>query len=94
MFQVTGEVINLFTSPASEKYEESYKVQILGENQLQDGQVKKEMLTLSVPRTVYDSLQGSTGRMLTFPIGFYVKAGQLVTYFPKAGRVALGTSAA
>ena len=94
MFQVTGEVINLFKSPASEKYEESYKVQILGENQLQDGQVKKEMLTLNVPRPVYDSLQGSTGRTVTLPIGFYIRDRQLVTYFPKSATVPLTAPAA
>jgi len=43
MYQVTGEILNLFSSPASDKYEASYKVQMLGETLTIDGQVKKEM---------------------------------------------------
>jgi hypothetical protein len=85
MFQATGQIINLFKSPASEKYEESYKVQILGDMPLVDGQVKKEMLTLNIPRAVFNSLQGRTNEEVSIPIGFYVKNGVLVTFFPKHG---------
>lgn len=88
MYQVTGQIINLFNSPASEKYEASYKVQVLGDMPLVDGQVKKEMLTLKVPRPVFDSLQGRTGETVTLPIGFYVKNNILVTFFPKHSEVA------
>lgn len=83
MFKVTGEIINMFDSPASEKYDASYKVQLLGDHRLPDGQVKKEMLTLGVPRAVYDSLQGKVGQTVTLPVGMFVKAGQLNVYFPK-----------
>lgn len=83
MFQATGQIINLFSSPATEKYEASYKVQLLGDMPMQDGQVKKEMLTLGVPKTVFDSFQGHVGQEVTLPIGFYVKNGVLVTFYPK-----------
>lgn len=86
MFNATGQIINLFKNPASEKYEASYKVQILGDMPLVDGQVKKEMLTLNVPLSVFNSLQGRTGEEVTIPIGFYVnKSGSLVTFYPKHG---------
>lgn len=84
MFQVNGQISNLFFSPKNEKYEESYKVQILGEMLTQDGQVKKEMLTLNVPLAVYNSLKGRENEDITLPIGFYVSNGKLVTYFPKS----------
>lgn len=83
MFNATGQIINLFHSPASAKYEASYKVQLLGDMPMADGQVKKEMLTLGVPKSVFDSLQGQVGQDVTLPIGFYVKNGSLVTFFPK-----------
>jgi len=83
MFNATGQIINLFKSPASEKYDASYKVQILGNMPLVDGQVKKEMLTLNVPLSVFNSLQGRTGEEVSIPIGFYVKNGVLVTFYPK-----------
>lgn len=94
MFKVTGEIINLFDSPANEKYAATFKVQLLGENRLPDGQVKKEMLTLSVPRSVYDSLTGQVGAEVTLPVGMFVKNGQLNVYFPKAGAAALPGSPA
>lgn len=87
MFNVTGKIINVFHSPASEKYEASYKVQILGNSPLIDGQVKMEMLTLNVPKPIFNSLQGQTGQEVTLPIGFYVKNGILVTFFPKSATV-------
>lgn len=83
MYKVTGQVINLFHSPASEKYEESFKVQLLGDSPLMDGQVKKEMLTLNVPRPIFDQLQTQVGKSVTVPIGFYVKNNTLVTFYPK-----------
>lgn len=84
MYQVTGQILNLFNSPASEKYEASYKVQILGDSLTIDGQVKKEMITLNIPKPVFDSLRGKEGKEATFPIGFYVKNGNLITFFPKS----------
>ncbi len=84
MYQVTGQILNLFSSPASEKYDESFKVQLLGETLTVDGQVKKEMITLNVPKPVYNSLQGRSGETATLPIGFYVKSGNLITFFPKS----------
>lgn len=87
MYEVTGQIINVFHSPATEKYEASFKVQLLGDNPLMDGQVKKEMLTLNVPRPVYDSLQDQVGKTVSLPIGFYVKNNVLVTFYPK-GQVA------
>lgn len=84
MYQVTGQILNLFKQAASEKFEASYKVQILGDSLTVDGQVKKEMVTLNVPLSVFNSLQGQEGQAATFPIGFYVKNGNLITFFPKS----------
>lgn len=81
MFSANGQIINLFSSPASEKYEASFKVQLLGDMPMQDGQVKKEMLTLGVPKAVFDSLE--VGQEVMLPIGFYVKNGALITFYPK-----------
>lgn len=83
MYKVSGTIINAFHSPATEKYEASYKVQLLGDNPLIDGQVKKEMLTLNVPLSIFDKLKPAIGQIVTLPIGFYIKNGLLVTFFPK-----------
>lgn len=85
MYNVKGQIINLFQSPASEKYAAAYRVQVLGDMPMMDGQIKKEMLTLNVPISVFDSLQGQIGKNVTLPIGFYIKNGQMVTFYPKHG---------
>lgn len=84
MFQVTGQIINLFDSPKTEKYEASFKVQILGDTATMDGQIKKEMLTLNVPISIFNSLKGRIGHEITLPVGFYVKGNNLVTFFPRS----------
>jgi len=84
MYQITGEIINLFDSPASEKYDATHKVQIMGDSLTVDGQVKKEMVTLNVPLPVFNSLQGMVGEPITLPIGFYIKNGNMITFFPKS----------
>jgi len=83
MFNVTGKIMNLIHSPATDKFDESFKVQVLGQNPLVDGQVKMELLTLNVPRPVYSSLMGHESEEITLPVGFYVKNGQLITFYPK-----------
>lgn len=83
MFTATGTLINLFFSPKSEKYEASYKAQLLGDLPHADGQVKKEMLTLNLPKSIFDSLQGQENTEITLPIGVSVINGRLVTFYPK-----------
>jgi hypothetical protein len=89
MYKVTAEVIHAFSVPASEQYDESFKVQLMGDNHLKDGQVKKEMLTLSVPKEIYEQLKGQSGKTVTLPVSFFVRGNQLTPFYPKsAGRAA------
>lgn len=84
MFKAEGQIINLFTSPPTEKYDESFKVQLLGDMPTKDGQVRKEMVTLNVTNAIYNSLQGHIGQTVSIPVGFYVNNGRLTTFFPKS----------
>jgi hypothetical protein len=83
MYTVTAMVVNAFSVPASEKYEESFKVQLIGDSHLKDGQVKKEMLTLSVPKDVFATLKDAEGEEVTLPVSFFVKNNQLNPFYPK-----------
>jgi len=83
MYRVNAQVLNSFHSPETEKYPESFKIQLLGDNPLQDGQVKKEMLTLTVPKDVYNSLKSKEGKTVTLPIGFFVSNNRLTPFYPK-----------
>ena len=86
MYTVTAQVMNAFSVPASEKYEESFKVQLIGDTQMKDGQIKKEMLTLSVPAKVYSDLKNSVGENVTLPVSFFVKNNQLNPFYPKSSK--------
>lgn len=88
MYSVKAQVLNLFHSAATEKYDESFKVQLLGDVPLKDGQVKKDMLTLNVPQEIYNSLQGQEGKTVTLPIGFFVSNNRLTPFFPKTAKLA------
>lgn len=84
MYKVTAQVMNAFSVPASEKYEESFKIQLIGDTHMKDGQVKKEMLTLSVPNTVYNKLKDSVGKTVTLPVSFFVRNNQMNPFYPKS----------
>jgi hypothetical protein len=83
MYNVTGQIINVFKNPANEKYEASWKLQLLGDSPLVDGQIKKEMLTLTIPKPIYEKMVDRIGEVLTLPIGFYVKNNILMPFYPK-----------
>lgn len=86
MYKVTAEVMNAFSVPASEKYEESFKIQLIGDTHMKDGQVKKEMLTLSVPAEVYVKLKSAIGKTVSLPVSFFVRNNQLNPFYPKSAK--------
>ena len=83
MYSVNAKIMNSFYSEASEKYDESFRIQLLGESPLKDGQVKMEMLTLSVPKDIYSELKSKVGKTVSLPIGFFVSNNRLTPFFPK-----------
>ena len=83
MYSVNAQVFNSFYVPATEKYDESWKIQLIGDNPLKGGQVKKEMLTLSVPENIYNSLIDQVGKTVTLPVGFFVSGNRLTPFYPK-----------
>ena len=85
MFSIHGQVINTFFTPASEKYPEpSYKVQLLGDHVTKDGQCRKEMLDLTIPFEIYNSLQDRIGKLVRLPVGLFVSdKGAIRAFFPK-----------
>lgn len=89
MYTVTAQVINAFHVPATEKYEESFKVQLMGDTHLKDGQIKKEMLTLTVPPKIYEDMVVSVGSEVTLPVSFFVRGNQLQPFYPKGENAAL-----
>ena len=85
MYTITGEVINTFDVKPTDKFPDpSFKVQLLGETYTQDGQIRKEMVTLSVPKEVYFDLQKQAGASVSLPVALFAnKVGQIFPFYPK-----------
>lgn len=83
MFSVTGLLMNTFHQPATDKYDESFRIQILGDQITQGGEIRKELLTLSVPAQVYDSFKASLGQPVTLPVGLFASGNRVQAFLPK-----------
>lgn len=94
MYRLDGELINCFRQPASEKYPESFKVQILGETTTPAGETRKEMLTLSASPAQWEALKSRVGRPVSVPVGLFVRGGSLYAYIPKDAPVSALTAPA
>jgi hypothetical protein len=88
MFTVTGSVMKTFLQPGVVDKETGNvspptpKVQIMGEMPVQGGEVRLDMVTLTVEnQNVYESLRGKIVRV---PLGFFSpKSGQIIYFIPK-----------
>jgi hypothetical protein len=86
MYTITAEVINAFNVPASEKYPESWKLQLIGDTFTNDGQLRKEMVTLSIPKDEFFRLKDCVGQTVSLPVNFFVRGNQLNPFYPKASQ--------
>jgi hypothetical protein len=88
MLQMTGQVVNTFTQDGGEdkdgkKYDARHKVQLLGEFDLPNGDVKHDLVDLKV-----DDLKDwipHKGKQVTVDIGVYAPSKGTVIYFIKKG---------
>lgn len=88
MLQITGQVVNTFTQDGGqnkdgESYEPRHKVQLLGEFDLPNGDVKHDLVDLKV-----DDLKDWTphkGKQVTVDVGAYAPSKGTVIYFIKKG---------
>ena len=84
MLLLVGQVVNVFEAPKGTNKEtgESFggnpRVQILAENQLQNGDTKLDLVNLSVENeAAYKSLKG---HKIAVPVGAYVNKGIVAFY--------------
>ena len=88
MLQMTGKVVNLYTNEGGTNkdgasYEARHKVQLLGGVDLPNGDVKHDLIDLTV-----DSLkdwQALAGKEVTVDIGVFAPAKGQIVYFIKKG---------
>lgn len=84
MLLLVGQVVNVFEAPKGTNKEtgESFggtpRVQILAENELQNGDTKLDLVNLSVENeSLYKGLKGKT---IAVPVGAYVSKGIVAFY--------------
>lgn len=92
MFNVTGEVRNVYYQPGSTDKETgeakpgSDKVQILGEVPVQGGGSKLDLITLTIPEGM--DFKPHMKRTVSVPLGFFSPAkGSIVYFIPKGSEV-------
>lgn len=84
MLLLVGQVMNTFEAPkgtnkdTGEQYGGTPRVQIMAENELQNGDKRLDLVNLSVDdQTLYDSLKG---QRVAVPVGAYVNKGVVAFY--------------
>lgn len=88
MLDLTGELINTYTSPAGqnkkgEDYEARDKIQIIGDIELPNGETRKELISLTVEdATIYEKFKASVIRV---PVGVIATGARSITYFVRKG---------
>ena len=91
MFQVTGQVVNVFRAPKGQTAEGKEfggqsKVQILGALPLPNGESRFDMVTLTTDVPEY--FETHLGASVSVPIGFFVHKGTLTFFIPKGAQIA------
>lgn len=92
LFQVTGQLINIFVSPKGkneegQEYGGDHKIQILGDIAMKNGEFRKEMVTLKAPSP--DDLGNlAIGDTISAPLGVFAQGGNITYFIPKGSTIA------
>lgn len=88
MLQITGKVINVFTTEAGQskdgtEYEERHKVQLMGERALPNGDKQMDLMSLTVQDLAdWNEVQGKT---VSIDIGAFAPSKGNIIYFVSKG---------
>ena len=100
MLTLNGQIINAFDTPESVDKEgktrdAKFSIQIMAENEQQNGQIRMELVTLKVDQpAVYKQLKG---QMVRVPVGAFVSGTSILYYalkgaMPEPYKVAPGAA--
>lgn len=88
MLTLKGVLVNVYTNPARKTRdgsltEEKDKIQLLADIQLENGQTRKELVSLTVPDAA--KYEGQEGVELALPVGVMApQKGVIIYYVPRA----------
>ena len=89
MFSLHGEIVHVFNSPkgvnknTGEEYGGQDKVQIIGNIPLNNGESRKDLITLTTDQGA--ALEKLVGRTVSAPVSFYAPSKGQVSYFIPKG---------
>lgn len=90
MLTLNGKIINVFDTPEStdrktgEVRDAKFRIQVMAENELQNGQKRYDLVNLSVDQpALYKPL---TGQLVRVPVGAFVAGGAVQYYALKGAR--------
>ncbi len=88
MYTIQATLINVFTTSGGKDadgnpFPPSCKLQLMGDMPMKDGQVKKQLIDLTVPADWYNRLTGKIDQLVKLPISFFAQDNRIVPFFPK-----------
>jgi hypothetical protein len=93
MFTLVGQLVNVYQNPTGvnkdtgEEYGGQDKIQILGNIPLKNGEIRKDLITLTTDQG--EQASKLVGRSVTAPVAFYAPSkGNVSFYIPKGFSVA------
>lgn len=91
MFTLSGQIIHVYVQPTGvdkstgDQYGGQDKIQILGAIPLSNGELKKDIVTLTTDQG--DAFKALEGRSVSLPVSFYAPSkGQVVFFIPRGYR--------
>lgn len=98
MLTLNGQIINVFDTPektdkkTGEVYEAKFRIQVMAENELKNGQKRFDLVNLTVDNPdLYKPLRGQTVRV---PVGAFVSGSSVQFYAVKGARPEIVKTAA
>lgn len=91
MLSLTGQLMNVIPMPKGtgkdgSAYGGGFKVQIMCQNQLQNGETKLELVDLKADDDT--PFKGLVGKRIVVPVGAFAKGAPITFYLPKTGDTA------
>jgi len=87
MLQMTGQVLNVLEAPkgvskkTGEEYGGYHQVQLLCEEELQNGETRMQLQTLTTDHP--EAFQQYQGKPVRVPVGAFARGGSLYFFIPK-----------
>lgn len=98
MFTLNGTLLHIFETgkgvnkKTGEEYDSQDKIQILGDIPLQNGEIRKDIVTITT-HDISHIKNIPLGSSVNVPVGMFAQGKGLITYFmPKGSKAVLDTS--